>query len=60
MKKVIVLFLLFLCANSFSEEITDGYKRSSENQPSEQMTRLPLIRNTANLKNTSDYEFLVW
>ena len=58
MKKVIVLFLLFLCANSFSEEITDGYKRSSENQPSEQMTRLPLIRNTANLKNTSGYEFL--
>ena len=60
MKKVIVLFLLFLCANSFSEEITDGYKRSSENQPSEQMTRLPLIRNTANLKNTSGYEFLAW
>ena len=60
MKKVIILFLLFLCANSFSEEITDGYKRSSENQPSEQMTRLPLIRNTANLKNTSGYEFLAW
>lgn len=58
MKKVIVLFLLFLCAISFSEEISDGYKRSSENQPSEQMTRLPLIRNTANLKNTSGYEFL--
>lgn len=58
MKKLTVLCILFLCASCFSEETAENYVRTIIEQPSEQLTRLPLVRNTARFTNTSGYEFL--